>query len=175
METINCPDVILSSRYGSETWPTWRWRKALNMLYKARAQEDKKKHIEADPFWESTELLLRFLILLDDEAVGMATLTKRSNGLGTALIGTVEDVYVHPEYRGQHLSRFLMEAVLREARRSRLITLELTSKPRRKEANSLYVSLGFQLVAKANLKIGDQATNFYRLSLFPLEKLFITP
>ena len=59
-------------------------------------------------------------------------------------------------YRGRHLGRRLLEAVIGYARTElRDIDLHLTSRPQRVAANQLYQSLGFE----------RRETNCYRLVL----------
>jgi len=69
--------------------------------------------------------------------------------------GSIEDVVVSEEYRGQQLGRRLMEHVVSEARLLSPIELQLTSKPERVAANKLYQSLGFQ----------KKETNAYRMEV----------
>lgn len=85
--------------------------------------------------------------------VGMATLIAMFTPSG--LYGMVEDVVVHERARGRGIGRALVERLIREARRQRMMMLELTSNPSRAAANHLYQSLGFQ----------KRDTNPYRLIL----------
>ena len=74
----------------------------------------------------------------------------------TGLKGSVEDVVVGEAYRGRHLGRRLLEAVIGYARTElRDVDLHLTSRPQRVAANQLYQSLGFE----------RRETNCYRLAL----------
>jgi phosphinothricin acetyltransferase len=61
------------------------------------------------------------------------------------IIGTIEDVVVSSDYRGQGLGRKLMENLINIARKEKLISLNLTSSPKRVAARNLYQSLGFNL------------------------------
>ena len=67
--------------------------------------------------------------------------------------GTVEDVVVLSEYRGKGIGESLMRAVIKEARKRKLSSLQLTSRPSRVAANRLYNKLGF----------AKKDTNAYRL------------
>lgn len=88
-----------------------------------------------------------------DSIVGMATLITILTPSG--LYGIVEDVVVHERVRGRGIGRALAERLITEARRQRMMMLELTSSPSRIAANHLYQSLGFQ----------KRETNPYRLIL----------
>lgn len=166
MKTLNNPDVICTAGSGSFQWSQHQWLVALESLYTARANEGEGPHltIQFRPFCPHASIH-RLLLVLNGEAVGMASLVTRRNGTGISHIGTVEDVYLLPPYRGQGLSRRLMEAVIYQAMQIELAWLELASKPRPRATNRLYQSLGFMLVAKANPDMGELATNHYRLTL----------
>lgn len=69
--------------------------------------------------------------------------------------GWVEDVVVDSSYRGQGIGTALMEWAIQEAKRLQLQVLDLTSRPKREQANQLYNSLGFE----------KRETNVYRLDL----------
>jgi len=69
--------------------------------------------------------------------------------------GLVEDVVIDKDYRGKGIGRLLMERVIQHAIEMRLAFVELTSHPKREEANRLYPKLGFEL----------RETNYYRLML----------
>jgi ribosomal protein S18 acetylase RimI-like enzyme len=70
-------------------------------------------------------------------------------------IGSVEDVVVHEEYRGQGLGEKIMKEVIAVAKARKLLTLGLTSRPIRVAGNKLYQKLGFTI----------KETNVYRLKL----------
>ncbi len=70
-------------------------------------------------------------------------------------IGSVEDVVVHEEYRGQGLGEKIMKEVISVAKARELVTLGLTSRPVRVAGNNLYQKLGFTI----------KETNVYRLKL----------
>lgn len=76
---------------------------------------------------------------------------KRIIGTGTLVIetiltgrdGSIEDVVVDDEYRGQGLGKRLVSALIALARKKKVDTIYLTSRPSRVAANKLYQSLGF--------------------------------
>ncbi|MFY9462557.1 MAG: GNAT family N-acetyltransferase [Candidatus Sungiibacteriota bacterium] len=84
-------------------------------------------------------------------------------GIGTLIVmfapsglyGMVENVVVDARVRSMGIGRALMQCLIAEARRRKLLKLELTSNPSRIAANHLYQSLGFQ----------KRETNPYRLIL----------
>ncbi|MFA6429476.1 MAG: GNAT family N-acetyltransferase [Patescibacteria group bacterium] len=88
-----------------------------------------------------------------DRVVGMASLIPLWKLSGDK--GTIEDVVVDKECRGYGIARKLMEILHRHAKRLRLTALELTSNPKRVEANKLYQSMGYVL----------RETNMYLLKL----------
>ena len=67
----------------------------------------------------------------------------------------VEDVVVDQNARGQGLGKSLMDHALAEAGKLGVKTIDLTSRPSRKNANRLYQSLGYQI----------RETNVYRRSV----------
>ncbi len=81
-------------------------------------------------------------------------------GMGTLLIvnklfalcGTIEDVVVREEYRGQGLGRKITEALIAKSEALGMRFVDLTSKPQKKVANQLYASVGFE----------KRKTNVYR-------------
>jgi GNAT superfamily N-acetyltransferase len=85
------------------------------------------------------------LVTVRDEKVlvALATFSDTSTLLRHCI--TIDDVIVDETYRGQKLGRMMMEAIEAYARQHRYGMLELTSQPRRLEANGLYQSLGFEL------------------------------
>ena len=67
----------------------------------------------------------------------------------------VEDVVVDQNARGQGLGKALMDHALEEAGKLGVKTIDLTSRPSRKNANRLYQSLGYRI----------RETNVYRRSV----------
>ena len=89
----------------------------------------------------------------EDKIIGMATLYVMTK-VGKR-VSNVEDVVVSDAYRGQGLGEKLMQALIEEARKRKVKSLSLTTKPDRVAANKLYQKLGFKA---AN-------TNSYKLNL----------
>ena len=87
------------------------------------------------------------------QVVGSATLLTMVTLVGQ--FGYVEEVAVDTSVRGRGVGRALMEGLVAAARERALDFVELTSRPSREAANSLYRSLGFRL----------RETNVYRLDL----------
>lgn len=85
--------------------------------------------------------------------VGMGTLVITITCMGR--YGCVEDVVIDTAYRGQGLGRQLMKKIIAEAKKLKLDGLELSSRPARVAANSLYQKLGFS----------RKETNVYELKL----------
>jgi ribosomal protein S18 acetylase RimI-like enzyme len=94
-----------------------------------------------------------FVARLDGRIVGMALLLTLTTLAGDT--GYVEEVVVDEAARGQHVSTALMRALIAEAERTGLRSVELTTRPSREAANGLYQSLGF----------ARRDTNCYRLDL----------
>lgn len=88
-----------------------------------------------------------------DVVIGYATLCQYRQLKGP--MGIVEDVVVSGIHRGNGIGRALMECIIAEARKKGLLSLSLTSKPSRVEANKMYPALGFE----------KRDTNVYRLAL----------
>lgn len=111
-----------------------------------RAQLDE---IVASP---ATEL---FIARVDGRIVGALTLALFR--LPTGLRAWIEDVVVDGDVRGSGVGEALNRAALDEARKRGAVTVDLTSRPSRVDANRLYQRLGF--VARE--------TNVYRYRLPP--------
>ncbi len=84
---------------------------------------------------------------------GMATIHFKETWMKKT--GIIEDVVVDKFSRGQGIGRKLTEALIKEAKTRKADCVELTSNPKRTEANALYESLGFK----------KRETNCYRLEL----------
>lgn len=93
------------------------------------------------------------IVRVDKRIVGALTLALFR--LPTGLRAWIEDVVVDVDARGAGIGEALNRAALAEAKRRGAITVDLTSRPSRAEANRLYQRLGF--VARD--------TNVYRFTL----------
>lgn len=98
----------------------------------------------------ATEL---FVARVDGRIVGALTLAMFR--LPTGLRAWIEDVVVDGDVRGSGVGEALNRAALDEARKRGAVTVDLTSRPSRVDANRLYQRLGF--VARD--------TNVYRFQL----------
>jgi N-acetylglutamate synthase-like GNAT family acetyltransferase len=96
------------------------------------------------------------VVRLDGAIVAMALLLVCTTFAGD--FGMVEEVAVDDEVRGRHESVHLMIGLLRHAAGLGLRFVDLTSRPSRVQANSLYKKLGFNL----------RETNCYRHDLDPI-------
>lgn len=74
--------------------------------------------------------------------------------------GVVHDVFVDERYRGQGISKQLMQAVIDFGKEKALRYLDLTCNPKREIANHLYESVGFVCLAEARPE--EPCTNYYR-------------
>lgn len=96
-----------------------------------------------------------YILTAQDRGAIVGTGTLIVMATATGLRGRVEDVVVADSHRGQGIGREIMRRLVAEARRRRLMQVELTSAPARVVANHLYKSLGFSL----------RETNVYKLVL----------
>lgn len=101
-----------------------------------------------------------FVIFDEKIIIGVAGIHFRKPLMRT--VGTIEDVVVLRKFRNKGFGRKLIELLIEEAKERGAVYVELTSKPNRKEANAMYESMGFKLVAEA---VGKDGTNLYRLYL----------
>ena len=87
----------------------------------------------------------------------------------TRIYAEIHDVFVEEWARkrghGTDIVRDVIEHVCQYAAQERqLVYLQLTSGPKRVEANRMYVKLGFTLAAAAQ---DEKGTNFYRMMCHP--------
>lgn len=96
-----------------------------------------------------------FVARADGRIVGALTLALFR--LPTGLRAWIEDVVVDSEVRGKGIGEKLSRAAIDEAKERGAVTVDLTSRPSREDANRLYQRLGF--IARD--------TNVYRYRLPP--------
>lgn len=94
-----------------------------------------------------------FAVMGEEHIIGCASLCVFDSPTGRK--ASIEDVVVASAYRGKHLGKQLMQHVIEYAKTLAPISLQLTSRPERAEANRLYQSLGFQ----------RRETNAYRMEI----------
>lgn len=88
----------------------------------------------------------------DGKIIAMATLLVCRKPSGP--FGLIEDVVVDKDYRGQGIAKEMLGTLFAKAKELKLEYVELTSSPKRVEANQLYTVLGFD----------RRETNVYRFS-----------
>jgi ribosomal protein S18 acetylase RimI-like enzyme len=93
-----------------------------------------------------------FLARREGRTVGMTTLALFA--LPTGVRAWIEDVVVDAAARGEGAGEALVMTAVNHARRHGAVSVDLTSRPSREAANSLYRKLGFQ----------PRETNVYRYS-----------
>lgn len=125
---------------------------ALNRLMKRLSPDAESKHAAA---WKLYAEMSTLIVARDEEnrIIGTASLVEIYRPLGKK--GLVEDVVVFKKWEGKGVGRELMESVIKAARIRNIVKLELTSRPERERANTLYPKLGFK----------KRETNVYQLDL----------
>lgn len=103
--------------------------------------------------------------IIQNPSVFFATALKGSQIIGvgslilmqtaTGVRARIEDVVIDEKHRGEGIGKNLTLFLLKRAKKEKVRTVELSSRPGRVIANKLYQSLGFKRVD----------TNVYRLSL----------
>ena len=101
----------------------------------------------------TTRLLLAVSNTTEEEIVGALTLAIFR--IPSGIRAWIEDVVVATESRGQGTGSALVTAAIDVARAEGARTVDLTSRPARKEANRLYRKLGFE----------QRTTNVYRYTI----------
>ena len=83
------------------------------------------------------------LLALDknNKIIGMATLALVNIPFGK--YGRIEDVVVDDKFRGQGIGTTLIKKLIIKAKKLHLKKIDLTSNPKRVEANKLYLKLNF--------------------------------
>jgi GNAT superfamily N-acetyltransferase len=105
------------------------------------------------PTFLSTPANAAFLGCVDDQAVGVATLTT-AFGFESGAYAEIEDLYVAPPWRRAGLGRALVEACLRECRNRRITDIEVVVTPEgdaRHDLGAWYRALGFRDTGRAIL------------------------
>jgi N-acetylglutamate synthase-like GNAT family acetyltransferase len=122
---------------------------ALNILLKQLNPEISKATFEKikDVMEHATIVTIRHKGVL----IGMGTLVPMKKP--TSFCGSIEDVVVEENYRGKGLGEKIMQGLIKKSKILKMKLLDLTSNPKRKRANELYVSMGFE----------RRKTNAYRL------------
>ncbi len=101
----------------------------------------------------SSPATVLFVARVDDRIVGALTLAMFR--IPTGLRAWIEDVVVDGEVRGAGVGEGLNRAAMAEAKRCGAVSIDLTSRPSRVDANRLYQRLGFAI----------RETNVYRYDL----------
>lgn len=132
--------------------------------YSEKVQEELKNLLPQlcsnceSPTQKKLESIIRnknnYLFLAEkDEIIGTLTLVITETLSGKK--AWIEDVIVDANYRGLGIGKALIEYAIRVAQDLQISKIDLTSNPKRKEANNLYKSMGFQ----------PRKTNVYRIIL----------
>tara|TARA_B100000686_G_scaffold269004_2_gene284728 strand:- start:136 stop:615 length:480 start_codon:yes stop_codon:yes gene_type:complete len=95
------------------------------------------------------------LLVAADGGVIVGTMTLVLFRIPTGLRAWIEDVVVDEEARGRGIGEALNRAAIVRARSEGARTVDLTSRPSRREANRLYQRMGFT----------ERQTNVYRLAV----------
>ena len=94
------------------------------------------------------------LLVASDRTGVVGTLTLVMFRIPTGVRAWIEDVVVHEAARGSGVGRSLNEAAIERALAAGAVSVDLTSRPSRRDANRLYERLGFE----------KRATNVYRFA-----------
>ena len=90
---------------------------------------------------------------LNNKIVGILTLVLID--IPTGMLARIEDVVVDQAERGKGIGEEITLAAIRKAKELGITKIDLTSNPNRKEANRLYMRLGFK----------ERETNVYRYEI----------
>lgn len=77
----------------------------------------------------------------NNNIIGMATLALVNIPFGK--FGRIEDIVVNDKFRGQGIGTTLIKKLISKAKKLHLKKIDLTSNPKRIEANKLYLKLNF--------------------------------
>ena len=83
------------------------------------------------------------LFVARDDGVVVGTLTLVVVAIPTGVRAWIQDVVVEETVRGSGVGESLTLAAIEEARRRQVRTIDLTSRPSREAANSMYLKVGF--------------------------------
>lgn len=144
----------------------------INRLFAQQSPGSKDRTITMDDLKQALGNPLFYLFVASDseqpdDYVGMATIFFQRNI--ARWIGEIHDVVVDEHARergiGEKLARELLDTAQKFCgKRNTEMTLYLTSRPSRIAANSLYMKLGFVLVAQS---YGQWGTNLYKIIVGP--------
>jgi ribosomal protein S18 acetylase RimI-like enzyme len=95
------------------------------------------------------------LLMAEKDGKYYGSLTLTTFKIPTGTIAWIEDVVVNESTRGKGIGRLLIEHAVVLAKNLSAHTIDLTSNPSRKAANSLYINIGFEF----------RETNTYRYKL----------
>lgn len=127
--------------------------KALNrLLPQLSTTAPRLEHVDLERIISSPAITL-FVATENTAIIGALTLAVFP--IPTGLRAWIEDVVVDGSSRGAGVGEALIGAAINGARRSKARSVDLTSRPDRESANSLYQKMGFE----------RRETNVYRLSL----------
>ena len=97
--------------------------------------------------WKNINAVMKneilFVVRDGKKVIGLAVLTKTWKL--TAYVGTIEDVVVDENYRGQGIGKKLISMIIEKAKKLKMDYIQLTSHPGRIEANLLYQKIGFEI------------------------------
>ena len=94
------------------------------------------------------------LLIARDQTGVIGTLTLVLFRIPTGIRAWIEDVIVDESARGKGVGRSLNEAAIEHAVAAGAVTVDLTSRPSREDANRLYQRIGFE----------ERETNVYRFT-----------
>ncbi len=95
-----------------------------------------------------------YLLEEDSVIVGTAAVSYKVDPC-IGLIGIIDSVVVEPRHRGKGFGEALIQHCIKSSKQEGCKRIDLTSRPSRVEANSLYKKLGFETIQ----------TNFYILRI----------
>ena len=146
--------------------PPERWNEYKTLRLRALQDDSRafgssyaKEVTYSDEKWQKRAKDFMLFANSDDKLIGMMGIwqSDQDKEIKTA---NVFGVYVIPEYRGQGISKMLMQALLDELKTNSNITkLKLTVNKDQLSAVKLYESFGFKIIGQENALLGDG--NYY--------------